>query len=81
MTDYRSRFRPARSAPRSGWAEWGPFLLALIAGAGLLFVLARHSPWSTVPKPLPASGAVHQGEPSGGHSNEKNQQGSADQPE
>ncbi len=75
MADYRTRFRQARGAPRSGWAEWGPFLLAIIAGAGLLFVLARHSPMFTVPKPLPASGSVHQADASGGHASGKEQQG------
>ncbi len=81
MTDYRTRYREARSVSRDGWAEWGPFLLALLAGAGLLLLLARHSPLFTVPQALPASGAIHQGDASGGHSGGKEQQGSSDLPE
>jgi len=80
MTDYRTRFRQARGATDSGWAEWGPFLLALIAGEGLLFVLAQHSPLFTVPTALPASGSVHQADPSAGHASGKAQQGS-DEPQ
>jgi len=80
MADPYPRYRLLpRGGPRSGWAaEWVPFLLALIAGAGLLFVLARHSPVFTVPEALPASGAIQAGE-GGGHSGAKAQHGSADQ--
>jgi hypothetical protein len=81
MTDYRTRYREARSVSRAGWAEWGPFLLALLAGAGLLLLLARHSPLFTVPQALPASGAIHQGDASGEHSGGKEPQGSPDLPE
>ncbi len=49
----RYRFFAPRS--RSRWAEWGPFLLALIVGAGLLLAVALTSPIFSGPAPLPDS--------------------------
>ena len=58
MNDYRTRYRlQTWGTPRSSWKEWGPFLLALILGAGLLIGLAVTSPIFSGPKPLPASSA------------------------
>lgn len=58
MTDCRSRYRlHTLGNPRSGWAEWGPFLLAVVAGACLLFVLAVHSGAFSLPHTVPTSQA------------------------
>jgi hypothetical protein len=42
--------------------EWGPFLLAVIVAAGILFVLASNSPIFSGPKPLPATDAPSTGQ-------------------
>jgi hypothetical protein len=76
MTDFRMRYETRKS--RSGWAEWGPFILAVMAGAGLLFMLARQSPILSGPDPLPASHSPH---PSAGHGDATSQQPSADHPQ
>ena len=40
------------------WLEWGPFWLALLVAAGLLFALARTSPILWGPRPLKGSDPV-----------------------
>jgi hypothetical protein len=65
MSDFRTRFGKTRG-PHSAWAEWGPFVLAIIAAAGLLFMIARTSPIFEGPDPLPASESPH---PSAAHAN------------
>jgi hypothetical protein len=74
----RIRYRlyaPRRA--RSSLAEWGPFLLALIVGACLLFMLARQSPVFTVPATLQAPRAPHQAD----HASALPQQPSPDRPD
>jgi len=56
MTEYRMRYRlQTLGRPRSAWAEWGLFLLAVIAAVGLLAALAFSSPIFSGPRPLPDS--------------------------
>jgi hypothetical protein len=58
MTGYRSRYRlHTLGNPRSGWAEWGLFLLAVVVGACLLLVLAVHSGALSLPATVPGSKA------------------------
>jgi hypothetical protein len=48
------------------WLEWGPFWLALLVAAGLLFALARTSPILWGPRPLKGSDPVRTTESSAG---------------
>jgi hypothetical protein len=57
MAEYRMRYRLQMTGrQRSGWVEWGLFLLAVIVAAGLLASFALTSPILAGPAPLPDGG-------------------------